>query len=395
MSDQSVIDQLDEGIAVLLARASSETSASDPMLSELLAIAEDLRTLPDPDFRARLKADLMDEAAINSPASSEMWRAQGLTTEDTEEHGGVLGRRKPVTPRAKPLKPAALLGRERDMTVPSDILPTLFGAGYGAYPVRRGSFMASLAAHAAAIAILVGSGVWMAQHREKIPLVTVTLLAEPSPYILPAARDQAGGGGGGGDRDVLQASKGNPPRFAREQITPPEIVVRNEAPKLEAEPTVVGPPSLSFPQASQMGDPLSGILAPPSNGTGFGGGIGSSSGGGVGSGHGPGVGPGFGGGIGGGVYHVGGGVSAPRAVWDPEPEYSEEARKAKYQGVVMLQIIVGADGRPKDVRVARSLGFGLDERAIEAVRQWRFEPATKDGQPVAVLVNVEVNFRLY
>jgi TonB family protein len=107
------------------------------------------------------------------------------------------------------------------------------------------------------------------------------------------------------------------------------------------------------------------------------------------------VGTGVGGGIGGGVYLVGRGVSAPRAIYDPEPEYSEEGRKARYQGTVLLQVVVGVDGRTRDVRVARSLGMGLDEKALEAVRQWRFDPATQDGQPVAVLVNIEVNFRLY
>jgi TonB family protein len=144
-----------------------------------------------------------------------------------------------------------------------------------------------------------------------------------------------------------------------------------------------------------MGDPLSSVLGPPSSGTGSGGGIGSGSGGGVGSGRGPGVGPGEGGGIGGGLYRVGGGVSAPRTLYAPEPEYSEEARKAKYQGTLVLWMVVGADGRPRDIRVARSLGMGLDEKALEAVRTWRFEPARKDGRPVAVQINVEVIFRLY
>jgi protein TonB len=134
-------------------------------------------------------------------------------------------------------------------------------------------------------------------------------------------------------------------------------------------------------------------MGPPSNGTGSGGGIGDGSGGGVGSGRGPGVGPGYGGGIGGGIYRVGGGVSAPRAIYDPDPEYSEEARQAKYQGTVVLWVIVGADGRPHDMRVERSLGMGLDEKAIAAVKTWKFEPARKDGHPVAVQINVEVNFR--
>jgi periplasmic protein TonB len=88
-------------------------------------------------------------------------------------------------------------------------------------------------------------------------------------------------------------------------------------------------------------------------------------------------------------------VSAPRALFAPDPEYSEEARKAKYQGTVVLWVVIGADGRPRETRVQRSLGMGLDQKAIEAVRRWKFEPAQKDGVPVAVQVHIEVNFRLF
>jgi len=232
------------------------------------------------------------------------------------------------------------------------------------------------------------------------PKETVELIAPDLTPQLPMStkkNDITGGGGGGGDRDKLQAPKGKLPKLAMEQITPPAIVVRNDHPKLEVEPTVVVPPLIKL--ASNMpnlGNPMSAVPSgPPSNGTGSGGGIGSGAGGGVGSGIGPGVGPGHGGGIGGGVFRVGGGVSAPRALDTPDPEYSEEARKAKYQGKCVLWLIVGPDGKPHDIRVASALGMGLDQKAIEAVRNWRFEPAMKDGKPVAVQINVEVNFRLY
>ena len=115
----------------------------------------------------------------------------------------------------------------------------------------------------------------------------------------------------------------------------------------------------------------------------------------MGSGYGPGVGPGHGGGIGGGAYRVGGGVSAPKVLYQPEPEYSEEARKNKWQGTVLLRIIVGTDGRAHDISVIQSLGMGLDEKAIEAVKTWRFEPGRNLGQAVPVEVAVEVNFHLY
>jgi TonB family protein len=91
---------------------------------------------------------------------------------------------------------------------------------------------------------------------------------------------------------------------------------------------------------------------------------------------------------------VGGGVSRPRAIYSPDPEFSDEARKNKYQGTVVLHLIVGADGKTSNIHVIRSLGMGLDEKAVEAARQWRFDPAKKDGQPVPVEVDMEINFRL-
>jgi TonB family protein len=95
-----------------------------------------------------------------------------------------------------------------------------------------------------------------------------------------------------------------------------------------------------------------------------------------------------------GAYRVGGGVSAPLAIFDPDPEYSDEARQAKFQGTVMLSVVVGTDGRPREIRVQRSLGMGLDEKAVAAVRGWKFRPGMKDGVPAAVQINIEVVFRL-
>jgi TonB family protein len=122
--------------------------------------------------------------------------------------------------------------------------------------------------------------------------------------------------------------------------------------------------------------------------------LGNGSGGGVGNGRGDGYGNGSGGGMGGGLYKIGGGVSAPIVLSKVEPEYSEEARKAKYQGTVVLMIVVDAHGMPRDIRVVKPLGLGLDEKAIEAVQKWRFRPAMKDGRAVNVEATVEVNFRL-
>lgn len=275
-----------------------------------------------------------------------------------------------------------------------DGLTTLFGTGISEYGVNRNSFVLSYLINTLVMAILVYSSYWIATHKEQVKLQISSTIVELSPYVLKPSETESGGGGGGGDRDKLQATKGALPKQAREQFTPPAVVIRNNDPKLPVDPTVVAPP-IQVANMNNLGDPLSGVLGPPSNGTGSGGGIGSGSGGGVGSGRGPGVGPGWGGGVGGGPYRVGGGVSAPRILFAPDPDYSEEARKAKYQGTVVLWVVVGPEGRPRDIRVQRSLGLGLDEKAMEAVKSWKFEPARKDGQPVAVQINVEVNFRLY
>ena len=123
--------------------------------------------------------------------------------------------------------------------------------------------------------------------------------------------------------------------------------------------------------------------------------MGSGNGTGLGAGSGAGLGAGSGQGFGGNVYNVGGGVSAPVLYYQPEAEFSDEARRAKYQGVVDLSIIVTAQGRTTDIKVVRHLGMGLDEKAIEAVRKYRFHPARLHGHPVAVRMIVEVDFHLY
>jgi TonB family protein len=228
----------------------------------------------------------------------------------------------------------------------------------------------------------------------------VTLIApSPETYNLPASKKLVSGGGGGGDRDAIPAPKGHLPKLALQQITPPAMVLRNERPKLTVEPTVVIPPQVHMADnhLPNLGTASAPVMpsAPPSNGVGSGGGIGSGSGGGVGIGHGAGVGAGSGGGIGGGVYKVGGGVSAPTVVSSPDPEYTEEARQAKKTGTVVLTMVVDEQGHPLDPRVVRGLGFGLDAKALDAVRQWRFQPALKDGRPVNVQISVEVEFKLF
>ena len=267
---------------------------------------------------------------------------------------------------------------------------------WGDYRYGRVSSLSSILVHSLVLAALVIPF----RHRIVKAVKTIPLyinLADISPYEaqLPPAVKKSGGGGGGGDRSPEPPSKGKLPKFALEQQAPPTVIIRNPDPKLPVEPTVIVPPQIQLPtiNIAQLGDPLSKI-GPPSNGPGFGGGIGTGSGGGVGSGSGAGVGPGQGGGIGGGVFRVGGGVSAPVPVFQPQPEYSEQARKAKYQGSVLLSVVVSRDGSVRDIKILRPLGLGLDEKAVEAVQQWRFKPGQKNGAPVDVMATVEVTFRL-
>jgi protein TonB len=123
--------------------------------------------------------------------------------------------------------------------------------------------------------------------------------------------------------------------------------------------------------------------------------MGNGNGTGIGSGSGSGLGPGSGGNYGGGLRRIGGGVSAPVPIYTPDPEFSEEARKAKFMGVVTVNLVVDEKGNPQRVRVARGVGMGLDEKALEAVRLYKFKPAMEGGKPVAVELNVEVNFQIF
>ena len=210
-------------------------------------------------------------------------------------------------------------------------------------------------------------------------------------------KDSAGGGGGGGDRSLIDASKGKLPKLEKMPITPPQVQTFDK-PKLAMEPAINVQPDIQLPN-----DPMlptigvkSGVNVVLSNGSGAGGGMGSGSGGGLGSGNGSGYGPGSGWNTGGGLARIGGDVSAPVLVNKVEAEFSDEARRAKYQGVVLVGLIVDAQGNPQNVHIIRPLGMGLDEKALEAVRQYRFKPALKGGKtPVAVPLSIEIDFRLF
>lgn len=353
----SVYDELDQAIEQMLAALDEPRTHFEDGIGELAELAAELRYLPRENFKARLRLELEWEAAGRTVAA--------VASQETSQAAQPTG---------------------------SQILPSLFGKTWAGYPVRRMNFALSAALHGVML-LLMSAGLWMVKsfvpHIDGGPSVTTRL----EPYPVPIGVHPSHGGGGGGAAEKIPVNKGLAPRAAREQLTPPIAMHNNMQPKLAAAATVIAP-DLDSSKTKQIGDPLS-ALANFSNGPGISSGIGGRFGGGAGAGEGPGRGPGSGGGCCGGLYSIGNGVSMPRAIYSPEPEFSEEARKTKHQGEVILLATIGADGLPRNLTVVRSLGMGLDEKALETVRTWRFDPAKKDGRPVAVQMNIIVNFNLF
>ncbi len=250
---------------------------------------------------------------------------------------------------------------------------------WGAYKADKGrSAGISIAIHVAVVALLLVIFQSPAIQKKVNEVMTPIYVPAWKPK-LPKAAEQAHGGGG--QKAPKPPVHGEAPKPAPKPFMPPMLAVQQ--PKLPLVPTINAPaPQIT---ANNYGDPLANAMA---------GSFGNGNGQGLGNGNGNGYGPGSGGGTGGGVYKIGGDVSSPQIISKVEPEYSEDARKAKYQGVVLLSIVIDANGIPRDIKVIRPLGLGLDEKAIEAVQKWRFRPAMKGGKPVAVSANVEVNFRL-
>jgi TonB family protein len=267
---------------------------------------------------------------------------------------------------------------------------------WGMYGRQKKSFLISTLVQSAAVALMFVVMSTPAVQEKVKQVATLVMPADLAPAAVTIKPRENHGGGGGGDRSPLPASKGRLPKAALRQFVPPAAVLNNTAPKLAMEPSILVPPDVNLPSVdlANYGDPLA-KLGPPSNGTGSGGGIGSGKGGGVGSGSGGGVGPGQDGGFGGGIYRVGDrGLKLPVAIFTPEPEYSDDARRARLTGEVLVQLVIDESGRTRDFKVVRSLGLGLDEEALKAVKMWKFKPATKDGKPVAILGEVHVGFHL-
>jgi len=230
---------------------------------------------------------------------------------------------------------------------------------------------------------------------KKMHITRITFQPYVPPVTPPAPRTMGGGGGGGRHR-IIEPSKGQLPPVQRLRVLAPQII-RVDHPLLPEQAAIVMPKTLKMPTTPMpsVGMPQSPQVAMASQGEGSNGGFGSASGGGIGSGIGAGLGPGSGSGYGGGVMSVGGGVTAPEVIHQVDPDFTQEARAARLQGEVAIQLIVDTAGNPEDLQVVRHLGMGLDQKALDAVRQYRFRPAMYHGRPVPVRLVVEVNFRLF
>jgi len=232
---------------------------------------------------------------------------------------------------------------------------------------------------------------------------------DPMHLVFLATPGPGGGGGGGGLRQ-----KAPPPKAMREgrrSISSP-LPVRQEPkpvvevpkppepkpePPLKAEqlPVVIAPiVTAPADNRSRIGVLEQTTVETESHGPGKGGGTGTGTGTGIGEGDGAGIGPGSGGGTGGGPYRPGSGIEPPRLLREVRADYTEEARRRGLSGEVVLEIVVRRDGSVGDVKILQGLGGGLNDRAVQAVRQWRFSPAQRLGSPVDVIVEVAVEFKL-
>jgi len=285
---------------------------------------------------------------------------------------------------------ASLIANFRDAFFPEKLPPLVLESTPIAVPDRMATKMSrsSVAYSISFYAILILLIAWLIAHHVQLtaPMkVQLTQSLEAPPPPLPPASERIGGGGGA--RDNAPVDKGHLPKLEQQPIVPPKAPP-TIPPKLAVDPAVKLQPNLkmadnTMPNLGMPSATLPGVS------------LGNGSGGGLGSGNGNGIGPGSDGNTGGGVYNIGGGVSKPIPLYTPEPEFSEEARKAKFSGSVQVFCIVDEQGKPTNVKVVRGVGMGLDEKAVENVQTYRFKPAMKNGKPVAVKMWIDVSFDIY
>jgi TonB family protein len=268
---------------------------------------------------------------------------------------------------------------------------------WGLYGRQKKSFILSAGFQVAIVAVVALVGLTNSRVPREVGNLIRRVYLDTAPADVPRVHPSAKtGGGSGGDGSLLRASHGNLAPAKPRQWVPPQAVINNPDAKLTMNPSIVAVDAVYVdPSIRSYGDPFA-PNGPLSNGPGHGGGIGDKCCGGQGTGDGNGAGPGHGGpGFGDPVFVAGrSGLVNPVVLYKPEPDYSDDARKAKLQGTVLLEVVVDANGQPQIRKVLQPLGMGLDEQAIKTVSTWRFKAGRMDGKPVPVLINVSVSFRL-
>jgi protein TonB len=345
-----------------------------------------------------------DHSRAELYSANDIARAAGVAEERVQQVLGPAG-------RLVSHEDAVRIGRSLIATAPSvsydsSAIFTIFSSARPSTS-RRGLPLA-LSGSAHALVFVVGMLIATFGLRPATATLASEERAEPTRLVFMVAPGPGGGGGGGGR---LQTPP--PPKAEREgrQILSSPLPQRRPPPSVTPEP-----PKPEPPPPPVKAEPLPPIVAPivtvsadkqdrpgvledtkspdDSHGAGTGGGAGKGKGTGLGEGDGAGVGPGSGGGTGGGPFRPGSGVEAPRLLSEVKPDYTDDARRRGIEGEVVMEIIVRSDGSVGDVKVLQGLPAGLNERAVQAVRRWRFAPARMRGTPVDVIVEASVEFRM-
>ncbi len=332
----------------------------------------DIETLPPPPTKPPA-AKPFPERAPASPVTAAP--APSFSFGEVKDEGGVF---------------QSLIATVRDTFFPEKLPPLVLESKPIAVPDRMATKMSptSIAGSVTFYALLILLFAILIRNHVQLsaPVAKISTLVAP-PVAPPIANRADKMGGGGGQHDLAPVTQGRLPKFAQEQIVPPKAPP-TIPPKLAVDPTLVMQKDLKMANNS-----MPNLGLPNSNLPGVS--LGTGSGGGIGSGNGNGLGPGSGGNMGGGVMHAGSAQVPPKLIYQVEPEFSEEARKAKFSGDVQVYLVVDTEGRPTRIRVARGVGMGLDEKAVEAVRQYKFKPAMQNGKPVPVDLYIDVNFQIF
>jgi periplasmic protein TonB len=339
----------------------------------------------------------------------EIARAAGLSEEAVV---AALGSAAALVPYAEAIRIGRTLRRTHwsvdASRPPADTLFSMFVAPPRVRPSRSVPLVVSSTVHVTVLAAAIAIAT-LGLTSKAASLPTEPPAADPMRLVFIATPGPGGGGGGGGLLQKTPPPKAErqghfkmssplparrPPKTIIPAPTPPEP---KPPPPLNAEtlPAVVAP-IITAPAdtRNRVGILEQTTADTDSHGSGRGGGAGSGTGTGVGQGEGAGVGPGSGGGTGGGPYRPGSGITPPRLLREVKADYTDEARRRGLSGEVVMEIVVRRDGSVGDVRILQGLGNGLSDRAVQAVRQWRFAPAERLGTPVDVIVEVSVEFKL-